>query len=162
MNEQEKQALIERDKLEHMLAYARQQKEAGAVACRVPPSDMVEIMERLLASLSGGPAQDMLNKLAVILHGSVTDIGLLPVTAQSLLARVNSSVIPDGWIKCSERMPEVGDKVLVRIPVCNYFNIENAEYKGDGRFLCAWFSTRGKGCTYDVTHWQPLPPAPAD
>lgn len=66
------------------------------------------------------------------------------------------------WIKCSERLPEVGDKVLVRIPVCNYFNIENAEYKGDGRFLCAWFSTRGKGCAYDVTHWQPLPEPPKD
>lgn len=68
--------------------------------------------------------------------------------------------VPDGWIKCSERYPEVGQEVLIRIPVCEKFNIENGKYEGDGRFLGAWFDTRGKGRPYKVTHWMPLPPPP--
>ncbi|HDZ9708906.1 hypothetical protein [Klebsiella pneumoniae] len=39
--------MINRDKLEHMLEYARQQRYIGQ-SCKVPPEDMVEIMERLL------------------------------------------------------------------------------------------------------------------
>lgn len=39
--------MINRDKLEHMLEYARQQRNIGQ-SCKVPPEDMVEIMERLL------------------------------------------------------------------------------------------------------------------
>ncbi|HBT9098979.1 hypothetical protein [Klebsiella pneumoniae] len=39
--------MINRDKLEHMLEYARQQRHIGQ-SCKVPPEDMVEIMERLL------------------------------------------------------------------------------------------------------------------
>lgn len=36
-----------RDKLEHILEYAKQQRHIGQ-SCKVPPEDMVEIMERLL------------------------------------------------------------------------------------------------------------------
>ncbi|HBQ4379225.1 TPA: hypothetical protein MEX89_004009 [Klebsiella pneumoniae] len=39
--------MINRDKLEHILEYARQQRHIGQ-SCKVPPEDMVEIMERLL------------------------------------------------------------------------------------------------------------------
>lgn len=70
--------------------------------------------------------------------------------------------VPDGWIKCSERYPEVGQEVLIRIPVCEKFNIENGKYAGDGLFLGAWFDTRGKGRPYKVTHWMPLPSPPED
>ncbi len=41
--------MMNRGKLEHILAYARQQKQFGSPTCRIPPGDMVEIMERLLA-----------------------------------------------------------------------------------------------------------------
>ena len=41
--------MISRYKLEHILEYARQQKQFGSPTCRIPPGDMVEIMERLLA-----------------------------------------------------------------------------------------------------------------
>ena len=41
--------MINRDKLEHILEYARQQRHIGQ-CCKVPPEDMVEIMERLLNS----------------------------------------------------------------------------------------------------------------
>lgn len=47
--------MMNRGKLEHILAYARQQKQFGSPTCRIPPGDMVEIMERLLAQpVSGG------------------------------------------------------------------------------------------------------------
>ena len=39
--------MINRDKLEHILEYAKQQRRIGQ-SCKVPPEDMVEIMERLL------------------------------------------------------------------------------------------------------------------
>jgi hypothetical protein len=64
------------------------------------------------------------------------------------------------WIKCSERMPDIGQEVLIRIPVCEYFNIESATYKSEGKFIGCWFSSRGAGCAYKVTHWMPLPTPP--
>ncbi|HCB1228311.1 TPA: hypothetical protein MYN80_000101 [Klebsiella pneumoniae] len=39
--------MINRNKLWHILEYARQQRHIGQ-SCKVPPEDMVEIMERLL------------------------------------------------------------------------------------------------------------------
>lgn len=59
--------MMKRGKLEHILAYARQQKQFGSPTCRIPPGDMVEIMERLLAQ---------------------------PVSSGYTF---NSPVIPDGW-----------------------------------------------------------------
>lgn len=41
--------MINRNKLEHILEYARQQRHIGQ-SCKVPPEDMVEIMERLLSA----------------------------------------------------------------------------------------------------------------
>lgn len=70
--------------------------------------------------------------------------------------------LPDGWVKCSDRMPEIGQEVLIRIPVCEHFNIENGTYKGNGKFSGAWCSTRGEGCAYRVTEWMPLPAVPED
>ncbi|EFB3645610.1 TPA: DUF551 domain-containing protein [Escherichia coli] len=64
--------MINRTKLEHILEYARQQKRFGQ-HCKIPPGDMVEIVE--IAMRKAG----------------------------------NPPVIPDGWISCSERMPEKYD-----------------------------------------------------
>ncbi len=66
------------------------------------------------------------------------------------------------WIKCSDEYPNIGEEVLIRIPVCHYYNIENGTYKGDGQFLGAWFHTRGKDRAYNVTHWMPLPAPPEE
>lgn len=41
--------MINRNKLEHILEYAKQQRYIGQ-SCKVPPEDMVEIMERLLSA----------------------------------------------------------------------------------------------------------------
>lgn len=58
------------------------------------------------------------------------------------------------WIKCGDKLPEIGEHVLIAIPVCGHFEIEGAKYKGDGQFYGAWCSTRGEGCCYKVTHWM--------
>ncbi len=68
--------MINRTKLEHILEYARQQKCIGQL-CKIPPGDMVEIVE--IAMRKAG----------------------------------NSPVTPDGWISCSERMPDTKTAVLV-------------------------------------------------
>ena len=66
------------------------------------------------------------------------------------------------WIKCSDGYPAIGQEVLIRIPVCEKFNIENAKYRGGEQFLGAWFDVRGKGKAYRVTHWMPLPEPPTE
>lgn len=75
---------------------------------------------------------------------------------QSECAPGNSPVIPDCWIKCSDRMPEKGQKVFY------YFDIVGVHagyYDGDNTFVK---ENGGGWLTGDVTHWMEwiLPAAP--
>lgn len=66
----------------------------------------------------------------------------------------NSPVIPDGWVACSERMPETYVNVLLtdeHDDVC----IGQMEFEGDIYFYVAGYPNR-----YKATHWMPLPAAP--
>ncbi|EPB2891105.1 DUF551 domain-containing protein [Escherichia coli] len=68
----------------------------------------------------------------------------------------SSPVIPDGWVACSERMPEKGQKVIY------YFDIVGVHagyYDGDNTFVK---ENGGGWLTGDVTHWMEwiLPAAP--
>lgn len=49
--------MINRNKLEHILEYAKQQRHIGQY-CKIPPEDMVEIMERLLSACNSPAIQD--------------------------------------------------------------------------------------------------------
>lgn len=102
-------------------------------------------------------AQITLERLAVILHGSETDLNLLTVTAQSLMDRCkagNSQVTPDRWIPVSERMPEKADEVLCA---------KEFDGPGDWRQKVGYYLA-GKwtvyGASWTPTHWMPLPAAP--
>ncbi|EES5792572.1 DUF551 domain-containing protein [Escherichia coli] len=112
---------INRIKLEHILEYARQQRHIGQ-HCKIPPGDMVEIME--IAMRKAG----------------------------------NSPVTPDGWISCSERMPEDGQHVII---LCDGAFVLYAQYR-DGEFFDVvrngdeFFETQSR----NVTHWMPLPESP--
>lgn len=64
------------------------------------------------------------------------------------------------WISVEDRLPEAGQETLIRIPVCERFNIENGKYKGDGVWVGAWCDRRGNGQHYKVSHWMPKPPEP--
>ncbi|WP_436918171.1 DUF551 domain-containing protein [Enterobacter hormaechei] len=73
----------------------------------------------------------------------------------------NSPVIPDGWVACSERMPEVGVKVL-----CFPVNDEpiHATYNGQVWLQDISWSVSDEPIdnviSCSVFHWMPLPAAP--
>ena len=93
--------------------------------------------------------------------GIEIDSGKIKAERDSL----NSPVIPDGWVACSERMPKKNDKVLIFIDFNSKYvppSIHDAEFTGS--------TFRRGGATvnvypledgYGVTHWQPLPSPPA-
>ncbi|ASM17983.1 hypothetical protein BVG90_15145 [Serratia marcescens] len=71
---------------------------------------------------------------------------------------VNSPAIPDGWIACSERMPELDKRVLL------YFgsydgHIEDGCIGDDGDGPYHYFFD-GDSLQQEPTHWMPLPAAP--
>ncbi|ELM7732742.1 DUF551 domain-containing protein [Escherichia coli] len=74
---------------------------------------------------------------------------------------LNSPVIPDGWVACSERMPEVGVKVL-----CFPVNDEpiHATYNGQVWLQDISWSVSDEPIdnviSCNVFHWMPLPAAP--
>ena len=72
----------------------------------------------------------------------------------------NSPVIPDGWISCSERMPDDGQHVII---LCDGAFVLYAQYR-DGEFFDVvrngeeFFETQSR----NVTHWMPLPEPPQE
>lgn len=78
----------------------------------------------------------------------------------------NSPVIPDGWVACSERMPDDDDFVYiwprpdfgVELHVGQYCECHS---KGDGWYAQVYEQNYGiEWCPITVTHWMPLPAAP--
>ncbi|EKN6155467.1 DUF551 domain-containing protein [Yersinia enterocolitica] len=71
--------------------------------------------------------------------------------------QLNSPEIPDGWIKCSDQMPENDERKPVAVYTGNYLGqgMFVASYD-DNEFSDYWEGTEIKG----VTHWMPLPAAP--
>lgn len=107
--------MINRTKLEHILEYARQQKRFGQ-HCKIPPGDMVEIVEIAMRK-AGNP----------------------PVT-------------PDGWINCSERMP---DKLIPVIVMYEDGEMWSAMWNGN-----RWDDGTEYPDPHSVTHWREMPAAP--
>ncbi|UUQ40700.1 DUF551 domain-containing protein [Escherichia coli] len=72
----------------------------------------------------------------------------------------NSPVTPDGWISCSERMPDDGQHVII---LCDGAFVLYAQYR-DGEFFDIvrngdeFFETQSR----NVTHWMPLPEPPQE
>ena len=71
----------------------------------------------------------------------------------------NSPVIPDGWVSCSERMPEDEQEVIVQ----NKMGYRYVSYFDEHSGL--FFDMRGgnqMNCIEHifVTHWMPMPAAP--
>lgn len=79
------------------------------------------------------------------------------------IARINSSPVSTGvvdrWVDIAERLPEIGQHCLIKIPVCGRHEIEGATYEGEGVWAAAWCSSRGRGCAYKVSHWMATPSA---
>ncbi len=167
--------MINRDKLEHILEYARQQRHIGQ-SCKVPPEDMVEIMERLLNAgnspvipdgyvmVPKEPTAEMIYS-GIAAHYDRSQIqihdrpahGPMECAYVAMLAAApqspgsDSATMPGKWIPVSERMPE-----------------------NDGAYLCwdnryvttyafifgAWQANQF--IAKNITHWMPLPAGPQE
>lgn len=62
---------------------------------------------------------------------------------------------PQGWIKCSDQMPEVGDVVITAYQGCT--NIGQMERSGKSY---RYFTSIASGRELPATHWMTLPAAP--
>lgn len=182
--------MINRDKLEHILEYARQQRHIGQ-SCKVPPEDMVEIMERLLSACNspaipdGWTGNDKANAALMMLDrietadpvdddridGIKRIVRELVAATQPQNAPQNIPEIIPGWIPVSERMPEMGEKqryVLAADFKNNYWpNIPNTQVGVYGDWFDDGNPTWDDGDGEDlhlkeVTHWMPLPAAPRE
>ncbi|GKP40587.1 hypothetical protein NUBL515_48270 [Klebsiella pneumoniae] len=162
--------MINRNKLEHILEYARQQRHIGQ-SCKVPPEDMVEIMERLLSACNSPVVPDgyvmvpkeMTDEIgeAIAMQanccgGIALDIydamlAAAPHDTPALNSVQSVVTVPGKWIPVSERMPE-----------------------NDGAYLCwdnryvttyafifgAWQANQF--IAKNITHWMPLPAGPQE
>ena len=68
----------------------------------------------------------------------------------------------DGWIPCSERLPEFGDKILVYYPSGFYCVRLCSEGREDDYGMCevVYRDEIGDLDDDEFTHWMPLPAAP--
>ena len=165
--------MINRDKLEHILEYPRQQRHIGQ-SCKVPPEDMVEIMERLLSACNspaipdGWTCNDKANAALMMLDRIetadpvdddridgikriVSELAAAPHDTPALNSVQSVVTVPGKWISVSERMPE-----------------------NDGAYLCwdnryvttyafifgAWQANQF--IAKNITHWMPLPAGPQE
>jgi len=79
-----------------------------------------------------------------------------PVNTAEQKCRLNSPETPDGWIACGERLPKVGDVVLISID--GFISVgESVRSWGGYRY----FTSVETGRELTATHWQPLPAPPA-
>lgn len=177
--------MINRNKLEHILEYAKQQRHIGQ-SCKVPPEDMVEIMERLL-NAGNSPANPgcwcrtcrpvVLNDMRFVVcpdcgnkrcprandHRNACtgsnepgqEGSSYPDTTQS--PGSEPATVPGKWIPVSERMPEIGDIVLTAMG--GVVNVGETECSAAN---CRFFTSVISGRELPATHWMPLPAAPQE
>lgn len=157
--------MINRNKLEHILEYARQQRYIGQ-SCKVPPEDMVEIMERLLSACNSLVIpNEMTSEQAYEIgyyYGDPVDVfarganWMRQHIIDSTLAAAPQSpgsepaTVPGKWIPVSERMPELGDWLVT--DGCD-FDVQLF----NGEQFIPGFVWEDK-----ITHWMPLPAVPQE
>lgn len=157
--------MINRNKLEHILEYARQQRHIGQ-SCKVPPEDMVEIMERLLNAGNSPVIPDTRIPVCERCGDEGWVVGEMGITRCVCSQDSNSpqspgsdpATVPGKWIPVSERIPDNTEPVLC---------IEKrADFGTYGQPFVCWHDGGGwVGKTNYrpiVTHWMPLPAAPQE
>ncbi|MCS1308499.1 DUF551 domain-containing protein [Escherichia coli] len=192
--------MINRTKLEHILEYARQQKCIGQL-CKIPPGDMVEIVEMATrkagnspvtpARLPGGftieDAKELHENLVRShisqalsgekmkkkdrdadlrwIHGVIVQAAWFVKASLEQTALLGTPpVTTDGWISCSERMPEKNQNVLISVNfdsslveplICSARYTGSTFRRGDATIK------PGNGIE-QATHWMPLPEPPQE
>lgn len=76
----------------------------------------------------------------------------------------NSPVTPDGWVACSEQMPDIGTEIFYfcqddGLRDCGIVSSSNFSGKADAEL---YVHAEGYDLRFgvDITHWMPLPAAP--
>ena len=64
-----------------------------------------------------------------------------------------------GWVKCSERMPDVGVSVRIYVPIMGG-GYDGHRIKARNGMPAGWWTYVGELHEEAASHWQPLPPAP--
>ncbi|MEE6919741.1 DUF551 domain-containing protein [Escherichia coli O103:H2] len=192
--------MINRTKLEHILEYARQQKCIGQL-CKIPPGDMVEIVEMAMrkagnspvtpARLPGGftieDAKELHENLVRShisqalsgekmkkkdrdadlrwIHGVIVQAAwFVKASLEQTALSGTPPVTTDGWISCSERMPEKNQNVLISVNfdsslveplICSARYTGSTFRRGDATIK------PGNGIE-QATHWMPLPEPPQE
>ncbi|EDV2893487.1 DUF550 domain-containing protein [Salmonella enterica] len=137
---------------------------SGPVVPEECPADISVLMASHSDSLfNDDDAQEIWNACrAVMLQSKYRDLSQ-PVDPQIseyekiMLQAGNSLVIPDGWISCSERMPEDGEHVIVFHPRDGVMQI--TFFFAYGQWWDAAEDDGGLAKSY-FTHWMPLPEPP--
>ncbi|HHH1886556.1 TPA: DUF551 domain-containing protein [Yersinia enterocolitica] len=80
---------------------------------------------------------------------------VVSLSAYNTTPQLNSPEIPEGWIKCSDQMPEVGDVVITAYQGCT--NVGQMERSGK---TYRYFTSIASGRELPATHWMSLPVAP--
>lgn len=167
--------MINRDKLEHILEYARQQRHIGQ-SCKVPPEDMVEIMERLLSACNspaipdGWTCNDKANAALMMLDrietadpvdddridGIKRIVSELVAATQPQNAPQNIPEIISGWIPVSDRMPEDRTQVILWDAEIGEVTSGHYSHKTHTFYHC------GDAIENEITHWMAPPAAPQE
>ena len=192
--------MINRTKLEHILEYARQQKCIGQL-CKIPPGDMVEIVEMAMrkagnspvtpARLPGGftieDAKELHENLVRShisqalsgekmkkkdrdadlrwIHGVIVQAAwFVKASLEQTALSGTPPVTTDGWISCSERMPEKNQNVLISVNFDSSLVeplICSARYTGS-TFRRGEATIKPGNGIEQATHWMPLPEPPQE
>ncbi len=125
-----------------------------------------EELNRIIAGDMFTPRQDAImareiQKLrAAMLHGAE----LVSQTYKLNELSGNSTVTPDGWISCSERMPEKNQNVLISVNFDRSLVeplICSARYTGS-TFRRGQITVAPGNGIEQATHWMPLPEPPQE
>lgn len=124
--------------------------------------------EITLASLAAEPVS-VNDDMAYAFHHALSDSSLgsdeieeIKTGLRAALANVSYTTTPDGWISCSERMPDTKTAVLVAVEF---------DRKGDWRMKWATYipghpdANDGwiiPGASWKPSHWMPLPEPPQE
>ncbi len=167
--------MINRNKLEHILEYAKQQRHIGQY-CKVPPEDMVEIMERLLSACNPPVIPDgyvmvpkeMTDEIgeAIAMQanccgGIALDIydamlAAAPHDTPALNSVQSVVTVPGKWIPVSERIPEDRKQVILWDAEIGEVTSGHYSHKTQTFYHC------GDAIENEITHWMPPPCAPQE
>ena len=119
-----------------------------ANACRA-----AMLQHSTLTNEGGKQAQSRIDEAVELLKRAIPQMLENKDTDGALVGPIksNSQAIPDGWVKCSDRMPEIMKTVIVAEGEYISYMWWNGE---------AWDCWDDHGELQDVTHWMPLPAAP--